>query len=212
MTNSPLLRLPGELRTMIFSHAFTGFYVQNPKTRLFTLVNVAHPDILRVSRVVYAECQFLPFSSARFIFATFLIESTVKGVTSDPTFNNGYEPEPIKLKEIHARSKPVFHYSAQVDKIATLHTRGFDFHQISKVSEVLPGLKQIILRPSYQLEDLAMYVREAWLRWDQEKVLHIREGVSSSTQVIFEADDLKDYEMMYQTFPLARLSLARVRA
>ncbi|KAL5385397.1 hypothetical protein DPSP01_004854 [Paraphaeosphaeria sporulosa] len=32
MTESPLLRLPSELRTMIFHNTFTGVYVQNPLT------------------------------------------------------------------------------------------------------------------------------------------------------------------------------------
>ncbi|KAF2442321.1 hypothetical protein P171DRAFT_523159 [Karstenula rhodostoma CBS 690.94] len=203
-TESPLLRLPAELRTLIFRYAFTGLYIQTPKSRIFKPKNVAHPDLLRVSRVVYAECRFLPFTNARFIFATGLVEATVKGALLGSSIDywggrdhmNDFEIlTRLQLSELRPRLAPIFNYSAQVNRIATMHTRVHNIHPILEDIKSLPGLKHIILRPCCNMHRSQEHIREEWLRWDQQKFTYIRGAVPSSIRVIFEAEDLLDYEL-----------------
>lgn len=182
-----------------------------PKSRRFKPTNLAHPKVLSVSRIIYTDCRFLPFKSACFIFAKGLVESTVKGlpIKSMPAGTNRrrrvapaselerklereFERELERMKQL---SIPLFKYSAQVDKIATLHTRGLDFRQIPKEITFLRGLKLIVVRPCFDRHSLAERVREQWDRREEEKMSYPRKNVPSSIQVVFEAGDIEDYEL-----------------
>jgi hypothetical protein len=199
MAESPLLRLPTELRDIIFGYIFTGLYVEVRRSMRFKPVNLAHPDFLSVCRVIYRSAQLLPFLSARFIFMATRIESKCEGVSSMWNF---YSLDDIEALQLRARAIPIFRYSAQVNSIATLHTRvnqlplGYFHDRLYADANVgfLPGLKQIILRPSYKKENIREDIFEVMLNLDREKVLRLREMVNSSIQVVFEEGELPDYE------------------
>ncbi|KAL5385396.1 hypothetical protein DPSP01_004853 [Paraphaeosphaeria sporulosa] len=107
---------------------------------------------------------------------------------------NQYQISADRLEKLRIHSIPTFNDSAQVNRIVTLHTRGLNFRHIPKAIEFLSALNQIIVRPSHDVHRLAEHVREAWLRRDEEKTIHIHDNVPSSIQVIFEADNLKEYK------------------